>query len=49
MAVLVVALRTFEITGVTMGYTRWAHLVGGVLLVVIGAFLMFKPQWLSFA
>lgn len=46
--VLVVALRTFEITGLTVRYARWSNLIGGGVLVMIGALLIFKPQWLTF-
>ena len=49
LVVLIVALRTLEITGLTMRYARWTRLVGGALLVAIGVLLVFRPQSLSFA
>jgi len=47
--VLIVALKTLEVTGLTTRYARWSNLIGGVALVVIGGLLLFRPEWLSFA
>jgi hypothetical protein len=47
--VLVVALRSFEITGLTTRYARWSNLIGGGVLIMISAVLILKPQWLTFA
>ncbi|MCZ7562586.1 MAG: hypothetical protein M5U08_01290 [Burkholderiales bacterium] len=44
--VFFVALKTLEVTGLTARYSRWSHLVGGIVLVGIGAALIARPQWL---
>jgi len=49
LVVLVAALKTLEVTGLTGRYARWSNAVGGVALVVIGALLIFRPEWLAFA
>lgn len=49
LVVLVVALKTLEVSGLTTRYARWSNAIGGVVLVAIGALLIFRPQWLSFA
>jgi glutaredoxin len=49
LVVLVAALRTLEATGLTTRYARWSNAIGGVTLLVIGALLIFRPEWLAFA
>jgi len=49
LVVLVAALKTLEATGLTTRYARWSNAVGGVALLVIGALLIFRPEWLAFA
>lgn len=46
--VFFVAMITLQITGITTKYSRWSHLIGGVLMVIIGILLIFKPEWLMF-
>jgi len=46
--VFVVAMITLQMTGVTTKYTRFSHLVGGIIMVIIGILLIFKPEWLMF-
>jgi len=46
--VFVVAMKTLQVTGVTAGYSRFAHLAGGVVLLAIGALLLLRPEWLMF-
>jgi hypothetical protein len=46
--VFVVAMKTLEITGSTTRYARLSHLVGGVVLLAIGAMLLLRPELLAF-
>jgi len=48
MFVFVAAMLTFEIAGMTTKYVRIARLLGGLLMLLIGMLLIFKPQWLMF-
>lgn len=48
MVVFVAAMLTLEVAGATTKYVRYARLLGGVLMLVIGALLIFRPQWLMF-
>ena len=42
--VFVVAMITLQLTGVTSRYRRFANLIGGVLMLLLGLFrLVFKP------
>lgn len=42
------AMITLEMTGITTKYSRYSQAIGGVIMVIIGILLIFKPQWLMF-
>jgi len=42
------AMLTLEITGATTTYVRYARLLGGLLMLLIGGLLIFRPQVLMF-
>ncbi len=46
--VFVVAMITLRITGATTKYNRIARLIGGILMIIIGLLLVFKPSILLF-
>ncbi len=46
--VFFVAMTTLQMTGITTKYVRWSHLIGGILMLIIGLLLIFKPGWLMF-
>jgi thiol-disulfide isomerase/thioredoxin len=46
--VFVVAMITLQLMGVTTRYKRFSNLIGGVLMLLIGVLLIFKPAWLMF-
>jgi hypothetical protein len=46
--VFVVAMVTLPLAGATTRYKRPANLIGGVLMLLIGVLLIFKPGWLRF-
>ena len=46
MVVFATAMVTLKMAGVTTKYTRASHLVGGVLMLVIGLLMIFRPEWL---
>lgn len=48
MVIFVSAMLTLHATGMTTAYSRYSHLIGGLVMVAIGVLLIFKPQWLSF-
>jgi hypothetical protein len=48
LVVFFTAMVTLEVTGLTAAYSRWSHLIGGVVLVAIGALMWVRPQWLMF-
>ena len=46
--VFVVAMITLQMMWVTTRYKRFSNLIGGVLMLLIGVLLIFKPGWLMF-
>ena len=46
--VLILALMTFRITATSAKFTLWSQLIGGVLMIVLGLILIFKPALLMF-
>ena len=42
------AMITLRVTGIGGKYSRFPHLIGGVLMLAIGLLLLFKPEWLMF-
>ncbi len=48
-AIFVIAMLTVQAAGFTGGYSRFAHLVGGIVMLVIGGLLLFRPETLAFA
>lgn len=46
--VFFIAMVTLQMTGITTKYSRWSHLIGGVLMLIIGLLLIFKPELLMF-
>jgi hypothetical protein len=48
-AVFVAAMMTLRVTGLTGRYTRYAHLLGGLVLVALGAVLLLRPELLALA
>jgi thiol-disulfide isomerase/thioredoxin len=46
--VFFVAMITLRTTGITTKYSNYSHVIGGVLMLIIGILLLFKPEWLMF-
>lgn len=47
--IFIIAMITLKITGLSTKYSRISNIVGGILMVLIGLLLIFKPEVLSFA
>ena len=47
--VFIIAMITLKVTGITTKYTKYSHLVGGILMLIMGILLIFKPEWLMFS
>ena len=48
LVIFVVAMLTLKVSGVTTKYNKMSHLVGGIIMILIGLLLIFKPEWIMF-
>ena len=48
LVVFFIAMFTMEITGISTKYNKYSHLLGGIIMLIIGILLIFKPEWLMF-
>lgn len=46
--VFFMAMITLQMTGITTKYSKYSRLIGGLLMIIIGLLLIFKPSWLMF-
>lgn len=43
-----IAMKTLKITGLSNKYAKYSHLIGGILMLLVGILMIFKPEWLMF-
>lgn len=43
-----IAMKSLKVKGISGKYTKYSHLVGGIIMLIIGILMIFKPQWLMF-
>ena len=48
LAIFFIAIKTFEVTGITNKYSKFSSIFGGLLIFIIGIILIFKPELLMF-
>ena len=48
LVIFFIAMTTMQLTGFSTKYGKLSKLVGGILLLVIGILLIFKPEWIMF-
>lgn len=46
--VFFIAMTTMQLTGFSTKYGKLSHLIGGILLILIGVLMIAKPEWLMF-
>ena len=46
--VFFIAMFTMKVTGISTKYNKYSHLLGGIIMLLIGILLIFKPEWLMF-
>lgn len=46
--IFMVAMFTLKVTGITTKYTKYTHLIGGLIMLIVGLLMLFKPEWLMF-
>lgn len=43
--VFVIAMLTLNIKGISSKYGKYSHLIGGIIMILIGILMIFKPEW----
>lgn len=43
-----IAMFTMRVTGISSKYNKYSHFLGGIIMLLVGLFLLFKPEWLMF-
>lgn len=46
--IFVIAMKTFELTGISTKYAKYSHLIGGAIMIILGILMVVKPGWLMF-
>ena len=46
--VLFLSIKAFETKGISTKYNKYVHLIGGIIMVLMGILLTFKPEWIMF-
>ena len=46
--IFLVAMISMKVTGISTKYNKYSHLLGGIIMIIVGALLLFKPEWLMF-
>ena len=48
LVIFIIAMVTLKITGISNKYTKYSHLIGGIIMLIIGLLMAFKTDWLMF-
>ena len=48
LVIFIVAMTTLKLTGISTKYSKLSHLIGGIVMLLIGLLMIFKPEWLMF-
>lgn len=46
--VFFIAMKSLKLTGISNKYAKYSHLIGGIIMLLIGILMIFKPEWLMF-
>lgn len=46
--IFLIAVKTAKVTGISNKYTKYSHLIGGLIMIIIGFLLIFKPELIMF-
>lgn len=45
LVVLILSIKAFEAKGISTKYNKYVNLIGGILMLLMGVLLIFKPEW----
>ena len=46
--IFTICMITLKVTGISNKYTKYSHLIGGIIMLIIGLLMAFKTNWLMF-
>ena len=46
--IFAISMKTLKVTGISTKYTKYSHLIGGIIMLIIGILMILKPEWLMF-
>ena len=46
--IFVIAMKTLEIKAISNKYGKYSHLIGGLIMIIIGVLMVYRPEWLMF-
>lgn len=46
--IFTIAMISFKVTGISNKYSKYSHLIGGIIMIIIGLLMAFKTEWLMF-
>lgn len=46
--VFAIAMKSLKLTGISNKYVKYSHLIGGIIMLLIGILMIVKPEWLMF-
>ena len=46
--IFIIAIKTMDVVGISTKYNKYSHLIGGIIMLLLGLLLIFKPGWLMF-
>lgn len=46
--VFIIAMKTLEIKAISNKFGKYSHLIGGIIMLIIGFLMIYKPEWLMF-
>lgn len=44
--VFAIAMFTLKLTGITNKYNKYSHLIGGLIMLIVGLLMILKPEWI---
>ena len=48
LVIFIISMITLKSTAISTKYNKYSHLIGGIIMLIIGILIIFKPEWLSF-
>jgi len=46
--VFTIAMKTLKLKGISNKYSKYSHLIGGIIMILVGLLMIIKPEWLMF-